>query len=219
MNGLRLTGFQHSVYTRAVRMALFEKALSYESHEVMPFSDEGKAALAGHHGFGRVPVLQHYAFELYETAAILAYLDEGFDAPVLFPKGAKARARVIQIEGIIDAYLYWPLIRQAFSNAVYCPHFGEPFDPQLVETGMAVADQVLNALEEIASAGLILTGREITRADCHLAPMMDYFVQVPGAREALDARPSLAHWFDAISERPSFSNTRPDFLNELETTP
>jgi len=218
VKGLALIGFEHSVYTRAVRMALHEKDLAYDYDEVNPFTPAGQAALVGMHPFGRVPVLRHYAFVLYETAAILGYLDDGFDAPPLWPKGAKARARVIQVEGIVDSYLYQPLVRQVFSHGVYLPHLGEPADPETVAAGLAASGTVLDALEEIAGAGLVLNGRDITRADCHLAPMIDYFAALPEARALLEARPALAHWFGAMAERGSFAQTRPDFMDRLVGT-
>ena len=103
MSDLHLTGFADSVYTRAVRICLAEKGVSYEYVEVNPFSEEGQTALAGQHPFGRVPVLRHAGFELYETVAILGYLDEVFEGPKLIPDDAKARARMRQVMSITDA--------------------------------------------------------------------------------------------------------------------
>jgi glutathione S-transferase len=214
MTGLRLTGFGHSVYTRAVRMALFEKGLDHDYDEVMPFSEEGQAALAGLHPFGRVPVMRHDDFEVYETAAILVYLDAAFGSPTLYPDAPRLRARVTQVQGIVDSYLYWPLVRQAFGQAVYAPLFGEGGDGALAAAGMAEAPRILGALEAIAGEGLILNGRDMTRADCHLAPMMDYVAQVPGAEEMLAACPALSQWLTAIATRDSFCATRPDFLKD-----
>ena len=204
MIGLRLTGFEPSVYTRAVRLALHEKGLTYDFVEVDPFSPEGQEALRNLHPFGRVPVLDHYAFRVYETRAILGYLEDALDAPSLLPKGAKARARVAQVIGIMDAYGYWPMVRQVFAHGVFRPRAGAPFDSEEVAAGLAASVPVLDALEDIAAAGLVLNGRDITQADCVLAPMMDAFSQVTEGKEMLEQREGLAHWFDAISKRPAF---------------
>lgn len=216
MTALTLTGFADSVYTRAARMALAEKRLSYGYVEVNPFTPEGQAALAGHHPFGRVPVLQHREVTLFETVAILSYLDEGFDGPSLFPDNAVARARVLQVESIVDAYLYWPLVRQVFSHGVYRPHSGEAGDPAEVAEGLAAAGPVLDALEALAGTGSVLTGRAVTRADCHLAPMIDAFAALPDARKMLDQRTALSGWFFSVSRRPSFLTTRPAIFAALE---
>ena len=216
MTALTLTGFADSVYTRAVRMALAETGLSYAYVEVNPFTPEGQAALAGQHPFGRVPVLRHGEFSLYETVAILGYLDDAFDGPNLLPEGAAARAQVLQVESIVDAYLYWPLVRQVFSHGVYRPHLGEAGDPTEIAEGLAVAAPVLDALEALAGEGRVLSGHEVTRADCHLAPMIDAFASLPAAREMLDQRTALSGWFSSISTRSTFLATRPAIFAALE---
>ncbi|MBO6602921.1 glutathione S-transferase family protein [Rhodophyticola sp.] len=216
MTGLTLIGFQDSVYTRAVRLALSEKALAYAYDEVNPFTEDGQARLAGDHPFGRVPVLRHEAFDLYETQAILGYLDDAFDAPQLFPEDARARARVRQVMGITDSYLYQPLVRQVFSHGVYRAHMGLAAEAAVLRQGLAASGQVLDALEGIAAAGLVLTGRDVSRADCLLAPMIDYFALVPEGRAMLEARPALNRWFAGISARAAFAETRPGFVAVLE---
>ena len=212
MIGLRLTGFSDSVYTRAVRLALHEKDLPYEFSEVNPFTEEGLSALDGHHPFGRVPVLQHYAFEVYETTAILGYLDDGFDAPRLTPKGAKAAARMRQVMGIVDSYVYWPLVRQVFSHGYYRLFMGDSSNAGIVSEGLAASDLALDALEDIAAGGLILNGRDITQADCMLLPMIDCFACVDAARAKLNDRPALTHWHRAVTTRPAALATRPAYL-------
>jgi len=71
---LRLIGYRHSVYTRAARIALNEKNVDFEETEHDPFTGEG---VDNPHAFGRVPVLCHGDFTIYETAAITAYVADG----------------------------------------------------------------------------------------------------------------------------------------------
>ena len=212
MSDLRLIGFHHSVYTRSVRIALAAKGLEAAYSEVMPFSEDGQAALAGHHPFGRVPVLYHRDVRVYETGAILTYLETAFPEIALTPPGAVAQARMRQVQGIADAYLYWPLVRQAFGQGVYRPLFEGGADPDAAAAGMTEAPRVLDALEEIAAEGQVLTGAGLTQADCHLAPMMEYFAMVPGAAGLIAARPALARWCAAVAAHPAVAATRPDFV-------
>lgn len=212
MSDLHLTGFVDSVYTRAVRMALAEKGLRCEYAEVNPFSEDGQAALAGHHAFGRVPVLRHESFELYETVAILGYLDDAFERSTLIPADAEARARMRQVMSISDAYVYWPLVRQVFSHGFYQPALGLDGEPGILAEGMARSAPVLDALEAIAATGAVLTGREVTQADCLLLPMIDAFACVPEAREMLEERARLYDWFNIVSERASANGTRPPIM-------
>ena len=76
-------GFPRSTYVKVVRLILTEKGVDYRFHDT-----ETEMYLPVHlarHPFGRVPVLQHDDFLLYETSAIAAYVDEVFDEPKLTP--------------------------------------------------------------------------------------------------------------------------------------
>ena len=46
----------------------------------------GKPSHLALHPFNRVPVLQHDDFTLYETSAIVSYLEDTFPNPALQPK-------------------------------------------------------------------------------------------------------------------------------------
>ena len=50
-----------------------------------------------------MPAFEHDGFELYETAAIMHYVDETFPGPSLRPGGPRERARMEQILGLINA--------------------------------------------------------------------------------------------------------------------
>ena len=62
------------------------------------------------HPFGRVPVIDHDGFRLYETTAITRYIDELFPGEKLQPTDVKSRARMNQVIGIVDAYAYDAII-------------------------------------------------------------------------------------------------------------
>lgn len=204
---LKLIGYRYSVYTWAVRMALAEAAREADFQEVDPFDAASQDGLRLHHPFGRVPVLWDGDFRLYETGAIVAYL-----LPV--EPDAKQAARAWQVAGIADSYAYFPLVRQVFSHGVFRPASGVLGDEAQVNAGLLAAPTVLDALEEIASEGLVLTGKRIDAADCHLAPMIGYFTKFAQGRSLLTGRPALARWFDAVSQTGSYLNTLPD-LSEL----
>ncbi len=198
---LRLIGYRFSVYTWAVRMGLAEAGLVAGYEEVDPF--DGSLAAERHHPFGRVPVLYDGDFRLYETGAILGYL-----LPPSADRRRAARAR--QVASIVDAYLYWPLVRQIFVHGAFRPLEGQAPDPAELAAGLAAAPRGLGALEEIAAEGLVLRGEAPGAAECHLAPMLAYFAEAPAGREMLRNYPALADWFAGISGRASFRATRPD---------
>ena len=86
---------------------------------------------------------------------------------------------------------------------------GEAADEAEVAAGMKAAVPVLAALEPIASERHVLDGRSTTLADCHLAPMFAYFLQLDEAREALARFPALSGWWEKVSSLDSLRETDP----------
>jgi glutathione S-transferase len=206
---LALHGYRYSVYVRIARLVLKEKGLAYEQVEVNPFVADVPADYLALHPFGRVPTLVHNGFALYETGAITRYVDRAFPGPALQPADPKWLARMDQIMGVVDAYAYWPLVRQVFVHDVVRPHMGTAGDAAELEKGLEAAAKVLDALEALAAADPWLTGPDISLADLHLGAMVAYFAQSPRGAELLAARPRLAAWWRRLGERPSFVATEP----------
>jgi glutathione S-transferase len=203
-----LHGYRYSVYARAARLALLSKKVVHTTVEVDPFVELSQAYLKLH-PFGRVPALTHGAFELFETSAITRYVDRAFEGPPLQPKDARAQARMDQVIGVIDAYAYWPMVRQVASHAFFRPFFGEPSLGEEVRVGMEASAKVLGFLNRVAAEGAIFSGREITLADCHFAPMVDYFVRAEEGRDALLTHPALHRWWDQLSGWDALRATDP----------
>lgn len=200
-----LHGYRYSVYTRAARLALVETGVAHDIAEVDPFTDNSMNP----HPFNRVPTLIHGDFTVYETAAITRYVDDVWGGGALTPTNPKARARMVQVLGMIDAYAYWPLVRQVFSHRVFRPMEGDSPDEAEIAQGLAAARPVLAALEAVAVEGRVLDGGTFTLADCHLAPMMDYFTMAPEGAEALAGYATLTAWWRAMATWPPFTETDP----------
>ena len=104
-----------------------------------------------------------------------------------------------QVIAVIDAYAYWPMVRQVSSHAFFRPLFGEKSSREEVDAGLEASRKVLAFLDGVAEEGEILTGRDITLADCHLAPMIDYFVRAEEGKAALSPHRALQRWWDQVS--------------------
>lgn len=208
-------GFAFSVYHRIVRMTLAEKNVAFDSVEVNPFSDDLPEKYFDLHPFGRVPVLIHDDFEIYETAAILRYIDMAFPGQALVPANMKAAARMAQVIAIADNYSYWPLVRQVFSHRVFRPLYDLPPDESEIASGLKSAANVLSVLDGIAREGLVLNGEDISLADIHLAPMIGYFNQAEEGRELLGQYTSLSKWWKTLSQRQSYRVTEPQLPQRL----
>lgn len=204
-----LHGYRYSVYTRIARIVLAEKGITYTRIEINPFGPDIPQNYLDLHPFGRVPVLVHDDFTLYETGAITRYIDEGFEGPLLQPTNARQRARMAQVISLIDSYAYWPLVRQVFSHRVFKPHCGDDADQKEICAGLKSAASVLGALEDIAREGLQLTASTVSLADLHLAPVMAYFVKAPEGKTMLSDFPYLSRWWQRLSQRQSLIETDP----------
>src|SRR4029077_18459655 len=101
MNELVVHSIPGSPFGRAVLIALEEKAAAYRFAPVAPATLRTAAHLTPH-PFGRVPVLEHGAFRLYETQAILRYLDRVLPGVALTPAAARSAARMDQVMDVDD---------------------------------------------------------------------------------------------------------------------
>jgi glutathione S-transferase len=210
---LVLHGYRPSVYTRVARLALAEKGVAYDQIEVNPFASDLSADLAADylalHPFNRVPTLVHDGFVLYETGAIARYIDRTFPGPALQPADRQALARMDQIIGIVDAYAYWPLVRQVYVHAVAMPRRGQAGDPQEVASGLLASARVLAALEALAAPATFLVGPALSLADLHLVAMIAYFVEASEGAAMLERQPRLQEWFAHLSARACVIATDP----------
>ncbi|KZM47671.1 glutathione S-transferase family protein [Labrenzia sp. OB1] len=200
-----LFGADYSVYVRAVRLALEEKGVAYVLHPVDVFAPEGPPpGYLDLHPFGRIPALKQDGFTLYETIAILRYVDEAFDGPPLQPATPLERARMTQIQSILDAHAYRTLVWEIYVERVVKPRKGGAPDEVGISSALGPARRIVSALEALASSGPFLRGDHPTLADCHAAPMLDLFQKAEEGAMLLKAAPRLTAWLERFRARDSF---------------
>ena len=95
-----------SPFGRSVLATLEEKRAPYRLAPVAPGTTKTPEYLTTLHPFGRVPVMEHDGFRLYETQAVLRYLDRVMPQPSLTPSDIKRAARMDQVMNINDWYLF-----------------------------------------------------------------------------------------------------------------
>ena len=84
-----------STYARRVMIALLEKHIPHEAVLVDMAAKEHKAPqFLAKNPYGRVPVIDDGGFVLYESTAILNYLETTHPTPALVPSDPKGRALV-----------------------------------------------------------------------------------------------------------------------------
>ena len=203
-------GAAYSVYVRIVRLALEEKGVPYRLEEVDIFAEGGPPAdYLQRHPFGRIPAFEHDGFRLFESGAIGRYVDEAFDGPPLMPDGARARARVNQITGLLDSYAYRAMVWDVYVERVDVPNEGGVSDEEKIAAGLKTAGICLTALEVIMGQGDYLAGPRVTLADLHAAPMFECLLGAPEGAALLERHPALVRWWDRMAARPSLTATAP----------
>jgi glutathione S-transferase len=206
----RLFGADYSVYVRIARMALAEKGVEYELVAVDIFAkDELPGWYSGRQPFGRIPAFEHDGFDLYETSAIVRYVDEAFDGSQLQPADPRLRARMNQIVGIVDSYAYRTLVWDIYVEAVSKPRRNEPTDAARVARALPVAETCLAELARLQQDGDFMLGPTISLADFHVASIFGYFEKAPQALAMLGRHAALLQWWERMKHRPSYRDTEP----------
>jgi len=208
-------GADYSVYVRTVRLTLVEKESPYRLVPVDVFAPGGPPAEhLARQPFGRIPALEHDGFQLYETGAIIRYLDEVLPGPQLQPRDPRARARMNQAISVLDSYAYPSLVWGVYVERVSRPAQGRSADEAKIAAAMAQAETCLQALTHIIGDAPWLAGDQPSLADLHAGSMFAYFVMAPEAGPLLDRYPAIARWWASMRARPSMAATRPPGVSD-----
>ena len=70
-------GFPRSTFVNIVRLVLMHREVPYLFHDLETVM--GKPEHLTLHPFNRVPAFKHGDFSVYETSAIIAYIDDAFE--------------------------------------------------------------------------------------------------------------------------------------------
>lgn len=169
--------------SRRVMLALGLKGIPYEGH-LVSFSnrDLDKPAFLALNPRGQVPTIRHGDFVLYESLAILAWLDHGFPDPPLFGRTAEERGLVwrlcLEEENHFD---------DVFRHSVRPFAFGQAEQKaDAIRAGLPALHEELRLLEQRVASGF-LVGDTLSAAD------LVWFCSVGFVVRAV-TRPAAAGW-------------------------
>ena len=200
---LTLYGFPQSSYVRTARMALAEKGVAYAYEPVALHSEAIKAL----HPFGRVPALRDGDFTLYETTAIVRYIDESFDGPSLIETNVAKRARMEQYASLINCHGYDAMIRRYVLQYVLAKENAP--DRTVIDKAVPEIKSLLEVFDRAYGPRNTLAGDTVTLADLLLAPIVFYLGKFPESKALLAGAPNVTRAHAWIAERPSFKATSP----------
>ena len=218
MSGITVHGIPGSPFLRSVEIALKEKDVPYHLRIMSP-ADMKTPEHLELHPFGRIPMFEQDDFRLYETQAIMRYVDECFPHPPLTPGTSRQRARMNQVIGIIEWYFFPKASAPIGFNRIIGPRLlGLPADETVIAEAMPMARTCVAEFERLLGDQAYFTGSGVSLADIMLAAQLDLLRDCAEGRELIEGAPKLGPWLDRMLARPSFaarsrggrSGVRPD---------
>jgi glutathione S-transferase len=199
---IRLYFHPASTFARRVRITLLEKQLAFESSIVdLAAGQHREPSYLKLNPYGRVPTLEEDGFVIYESAAILQYLEATHPAPPLTPSDPRGRALVDMHMRLCDSQMARPTGTIIFPKR-FLPK--ERWDEKAMAQAKGEIEKHLSILEYQLGDRPYLVADRFTLADVCYAPFLQFLTLMEIAPS-----PAVAAWTDRILARPSAQQTIP----------
>jgi glutathione S-transferase len=200
-------GFPRSTFVNIVRLVLTHKDVPYTFHDLETVM--GKPQHLALHPFDRVPILRHGDFTVYETSAIVSYVDEAFAGPRLTPQDVRARGRMNQWISAVNSYYYPYMIYHVTHERLVFPELGIASDEKVVAHALPKVELGLGVLERELSHGQnYLLGSELTLADFFILPSTFAFSLTEEGRKMYPNFPAFCRWRERMEDLPTTKKLR-----------
>ena len=200
-----------SPYGRAALVVCAEKGVPHRLEPLGPRMSKTPEHLA-RHPFGRMPAIDHDGFGLYETQAILRYVDAVGQGPSLTPADPRAAARMNQAMGVIDWYFFADgSAKSLVFNRLVGPKFGLPTSEEDVAASLPRTKLCVEVLSGFLEQTPYVAGDSLTLGDIHAGCHVDFLTDTPEGAELVKGT-ALETWLERLRARPSFQTTTWDAL-------
>ncbi|MCM2327573.1 MAG: glutathione S-transferase family protein [Lysobacter sp.] len=203
---------QGSPYSWRVWLALEHLGLPYEL-KVLSFSekDQLKPEFVDLNPRHQVPTIVHDGFALWESLAILAYLDEIAGGRRLFPGTAQERARIWRLIREDEEHLDGKGLTPIYDELYKKPEGVAPDEARLEAGRKKLREEFDTFGRELR--GPFLAGEAPTAADFVMYPDIAYVKRIglkkPESKLAGILPPPIAQWAARIEALPYFEKTFP----------
>jgi glutathione S-transferase len=199
---LRLHYHPASTYARRVRIALLEKDIPHElvALDMRARKHRGPEYLALN-PYGRVPTLEEDGHVLYESAAILQYLEATRPTPALVPSDVRGRSLVDMHLRLCDLQMAQPAGTILFPKR-FLPR--ERWDQAAMDTAKRTLEKHIAILEGQLGKNEYLVANRFSLAEVAYAPFLHFLSLLE-----VVAPPAVAAWSERILARPSAQQTIP----------
>ena len=198
-----------SSYGCKTRILLRHKGLTWTS--LAPPDGYGSPSYCKIVPSGTVPALVHDGFTLSESDAIAEYLNELAPKPAMLPEPIKERAMARALSRFHDTRIE-PLLRAYFGQVVPAKR-----DADFIAENTALLQRRFQQLAEIRTPSPLLTGTDLSLADCGFAPSFAILDCVQGLlRFDLTLPASVKTYQAALCAHPSVRDEYADYVKELD---
>jgi glutathione S-transferase len=192
-----------STYSRRVLIVLAEKQIPHELSIVdMPARRHREQPYLSLNPYGRVPTLQEDEFVLFESTAILNYLEATHPTPPLASADSRGRALVNMHMKLCDLQL----TRHA-GTIIFPKRFlpKERWNTAAIAEAKQEIEKHFAILDKHLSERTYLVAEQFSLAEVGYAPFLEFL-------PLMEIAPStaIAAWSERVLARPSVVATRPD---------
>jgi len=214
MTDFTVHGIPGSPFVRTVLLALEEKGLPWQLAAIA-IGAQRAPGYAAIHPFHKIPTLDHGDFRLYETTAILGYLDRVTTANPLTPTATRARARMDRLISIGLCYVTTTISGAISFPRRVAPLLGLQVNDSAVEAALPAARSTLAELARLLGDQAFFAGDALSLADLMLVPHLAFLADYDEGRALLAAQPNIDAWRARMETRPSMAATEWDRLIAL----
>jgi glutathione S-transferase len=199
---LKIHQHPFSTYSRRVRIALLEKKIPHELIEIdMGARQHRSPEYLALNPYGRVPTLEEDGFVLYESTAILEYLELTRPDPPLVPADPRGRALVAMHVKLCDIQL-----ARNSGTIIFPKRFlpKERWDEQAMAQAKTEIEKHLAVVEKQLGAKQFMVADRYSLVEVCYTP----FVQFLGLMDVTPP-PAIAAWSERMLSRDSAVQTQP----------
>ena len=207
-----------SPFSWRVLLALEYKRLPYSNHLLQFSKQEHKSPQLLSLNFrGRVPVLKDGDYVVFESLAVLFYLDRKYPTPPLFGRSPEEAGVIMRVICEYQAYAEEHVMQ--IVNAFFVRGPGQaPRTNDLAEAMHRVASEARSIEARLAHSDWVV-GESLSAADIVIFPSLQILLRAlakPEAQELssrflpLDVHyPALSRWIERVEALPGYEKTYP----------
>lgn len=241
---LKLYDGTTSVCAIKVRLVLFEKSISFDSHNIdLRRGDQLDPGYLKLNPNGVVPTLDDDGGIVIESSVIMHYLEDCHPAPTMLPESPADRAAMRlwmkrvddavhpAIGSLTHATVYRPAflaldeearaerlakIPDANRRARFAAVYKDGLDAPVANASVKNLNKLITDMETALAAGDFLAGDAYSLADAAVTPYINRLFDMGLLGLWAVSAPGVLKWYSAIRERANFAPAIIDYLTDAD---